>query len=92
MKTSDVVALALGLVLAAACAPLKVLAPENDARGCNPNTEHDCAGGGCCLTGWVCGGKQPDAFVTCPQDSCCDSGEYGVAADRQPRIAKKRSP
>jgi hypothetical protein len=96
MKTSDVAALVLGLALAAACAPLPVLAPgPNDAAGCHPYTEHDCAGGGCCLDGWVCGGKQPDAFVTCPEGQCCNSGDtgaLGMGAEPRMRTMLQRRP
>jgi hypothetical protein len=49
-----------------------ILAPTYDSQGCNVETEHDCAGGGCCLANWTCGGQQQDVFVTCAKDECCD--------------------
>lgn len=82
------------LVLFGACAPLPVLAPgPDDAAGCHPYTEHDCAGGGCCLNNWVCGGKQPDAFVTCPEGACCNSGgSNSIGMGATPRVMPKRRP
>jgi hypothetical protein len=75
-----------------ACRTPTILEPTKDRAGCNPNTEHDCAGGGCCLEGWMCGGAQPDLFVTCPADQCCDESGPNDAPEAKRRRMPKRRP
>jgi hypothetical protein len=80
----------LAVALLCNCQTPAILVPTADSAGCNPNTEHDCAGGGCCLTNWACGGQQPDLFTTCPADACCPEFDPTQLSARRP--TKKRYP
>jgi hypothetical protein len=85
--------LPIAACLFVACQTPAILEPTNDKAGCNPNTEHACAGGGCCLTDWTCGGPQPDLFATCPADQCCDeSGDTYLPPEARRRRMPKRRP
>lgn len=61
-----------------------------DEQGCFVNTEHDCAGGGCCWNGYVCGGAQPDVFTTCADGYCCDEEENPQAPQARRRVKQRR--
>jgi len=61
-----------------------------DEQGCFVNTEHDCAGGGCCPDNWTCGGAQPDVFVTCAEGYCCDEEESPQAPQARRRVKQRR--
>lgn len=77
---------ALLLVLTSSCQTPAILTPPV-GPGCNPNTEHQCADGSCCLEYSDCGGPQGNGDpVICPAGSCCwygpdDPSAFGAAHD-----------
>jgi hypothetical protein len=83
-------------VASAACAKAPILDWKPDRQGCNPNTEHDCAGSGCCLLEWTCGGPQQGMPATCPEGMCCDEEEtvdaWGARRMRARRMMRMRAP
>jgi hypothetical protein len=72
-----------------ACQTPAVLAPTKDAAGCSVDTEHDCAGGGCCLQGYTCGGAQPGLPVTCESGYCCDEEPTSTTYGMRKRMRKR---
>ncbi len=83
--------LALLLLIALSCQMPAILSPTIDPQGCNENTEHDCAGGGCCLDGWTCGGPQTSLFTTCEPGYCCEESDpTNLGAKRKQKVRMPR--